>query len=93
MATTATVTRLEKCCITSAYLQWLFHSGERAVTRGPLVSNFTWKLGSDISCKLVPKEVFFLSAEFERIQQADTMRVVQKVLSLIGFLSFIPGIF
>ena len=28
---------LEKCCITSAYLQWLFHSGERAVTHGSLV--------------------------------------------------------
>ena len=25
------------CCITNAYLQWLFHSGERAVARGPLV--------------------------------------------------------
>ena len=31
---------LEKCCITSAYLQWLCHSGERAVARGPLVSFF-----------------------------------------------------
>ena len=29
--------RLEKCCITSAYLQWLCHSGERAVAGGPLV--------------------------------------------------------
>ena len=29
--------RLEKCCITSAYLQWLCHSGERAVAPGPLV--------------------------------------------------------
>ena len=29
---------LEKCYITSAYLQWLCHSGERAVARGPLVS-------------------------------------------------------
>ena len=28
---------LEKCCITSAYLQWLCHSGERAVARGLLV--------------------------------------------------------
>ena len=28
---------LEKCCITSAYLQWLCHSGERTVARGPLV--------------------------------------------------------
>ena len=28
---------LEKCCITSAGLQWLCHSGERTVARGPLV--------------------------------------------------------
>ena len=28
---------LEKCCITSAYLQWLCHSGEQAVARRPLV--------------------------------------------------------
>ena len=28
---------LEKCCITSAYLQWLCHSDEQAVARGPLV--------------------------------------------------------
>ena len=32
------MTGLEKCCITSAYLQWLCHSGERPVTRGPLVN-------------------------------------------------------
>ena len=30
------MTGLEKCCITSAYLQWLFHSGERAMAHGPL---------------------------------------------------------
>ena len=28
---------LEKCCITSACLQWLCHSGERIVACGPLV--------------------------------------------------------
>ena len=33
----AAIMGLEKCCITSAYLQWLCHSGERAVARGPLV--------------------------------------------------------
>ena len=31
------MTGLEKCCIISAYLQWLFHSGEGAVASGPLV--------------------------------------------------------
>ena len=30
---------LEKCCITSACLQWLCHSGEQTVARGPLVSS------------------------------------------------------
>ena len=34
------MTGLEKCCITSAYLQWLCHSGERPVARGPLVFGF-----------------------------------------------------
>ena len=28
---------LDKCCITSACLQWLCHSGERIVAHGPLV--------------------------------------------------------
>ena len=28
---------LAKCCVTSACLQWLCHSGERIVARGPLV--------------------------------------------------------
>ena len=31
------VTGLEKCCITSAYLQWLCQSSERPVAHGPLV--------------------------------------------------------
>ena len=31
------MTGLEKCCITSAYLQWQCHSGERPVALGPLV--------------------------------------------------------
>ena len=33
---------LEKCCITSACLQWLCHSGERTVACGPLVCFFSW---------------------------------------------------
>ena len=28
----SSVARLEKCCITTAYLQWLFHSVERALS-------------------------------------------------------------
>ena len=30
--------RMEKCCITSTFLQWLCHSGERVVAHGPLVT-------------------------------------------------------
>ena len=36
---------LDKCCITSACLQWLCHSGERIVARGPLVLISAQKLG------------------------------------------------
>ena len=39
------MTGLEKCCITSAYLQWLCHSGERPVARGPLVFiTISWRI-------------------------------------------------
>ena len=33
------MTELENCCITAAYLQWLFHSGELAMARGPFIVN------------------------------------------------------
>ena len=33
---------LEKCCITSAYLQWLGYSGERAMARRPLVFFYSY---------------------------------------------------
>ena len=39
------MTGLEKCCITSAYLQWLCHSGERPVAHGPLVFFYAPKNG------------------------------------------------
>ena len=38
------MTGLEKYCKTSAYLQWLCHSGERPVACGPLVLNICWEL-------------------------------------------------
>ena len=38
----------DKCCITSACLQWLCHSGERIVARGSLV--FLILAGSYICC-------------------------------------------
>ena len=49
------VTGLEKCCITSAYLKWLFHSGEQAVVRGSLVSHA--KLLSLMKSSLLPNGV------------------------------------
>ena len=33
---------LEKCCITSACLQWQCHSGEQTVALGPLVFSWVW---------------------------------------------------
>ena len=50
------MTGLEKCCITSAsaYLQWLFHSGERAIASGPLVLFFLENC--QIKCKVIFSE-------------------------------------
>ena len=52
---------LAKCCITSACLQWLCHSGERIVARGPLVLILysTEKIRLDISCESSARQVFF----------------------------------
>ena len=64
------MTGLEKCCITSAYLQWLCHSGERPVARGPLVVRLfdlrlfgfsSWCLGRAAVCDCgTPWTIFFL---------------------------------
>ena len=45
---------LAKCCITSACLQWLCHSGERIVARGPLVLFILrgWSGGAKVLCIL-----------------------------------------
>ena len=43
---------LEKCCIRSACLQWLCHSGERTVARGPLVMYFCIREASGPRVKL-----------------------------------------
>ena len=43
------ITGLEKCFITSAYLQWLCHLGERPMAREPhvLFSYFPWTLSQN----------------------------------------------
>ena len=53
---------LEKCCITSACLQWLCHSGERTVAHGPLVFLLIFFIkacvvGTHLNC--IDKSVFF----------------------------------
>ena len=47
---------LEKCCITSACLQWLCHSGERIVARGPLVLSDKFALILGLSILTVKPE-------------------------------------
>ena len=44
--------RIGKYCITSAYLQWLCHSGERAVAHGPLVKEYG--ASKDCSSMIIP---------------------------------------
>ena len=39
---------LDKCCITSACLQWLCHSCERIVARGPLVEVVVMSLAQNV---------------------------------------------
>ena len=55
---------LEKCCITSACLQWLCHSGERTVARGPLVFIITTTSSSSllvvVVVVVVVVEVYFI---------------------------------
>ena len=48
------MTGLEKCYITSAYLQWLCHSGERPVARGPLVFGMIIDIGPKFYSALSP---------------------------------------
>ena len=53
------MTGLEKCCITSVYLQWLCHSGERPVARGPLVMGV-------MALFFLPSKNVFLSIFFKK---------------------------
>ena len=52
---------LAKCCITSACLQWLCHSGERIVARGPLVissvSSLSFIFLSPLSLSLISSTI------------------------------------
>ena len=46
---------LEKCCITSACLQRLCHSGERIVARGPLVKGTNDLITQETHIKVLEK--------------------------------------
>ena len=50
---------LAKCCITSACLQWLCHSGERIVARGPLVIFISREIVGIFI--FISREIFMLS--------------------------------
>ena len=52
---------LEKCCITSACLQWLCHSDERTVAHGPLVENWSHISSASFSWDLSCLKVFFFN--------------------------------
>ena len=58
---------LEKCCITSACLQWQCHSGERIVARGPLVNSpFRFHFGES-SCPNLHSSVILTVEKSENI--------------------------
>ena len=57
------MTGLEKCCITSTYLQWLCHSGERPVARGPPVSLLMYIIITIYGCvkkSVMPLFIFWI---------------------------------
>ena len=57
------MTGLEKCCITSAYLQWLCHSGERPVAHGPLVEVIIMNLAQNVCLDDFKVMYSFLSSD------------------------------
>ena len=71
----AAVTGLEKCCITSAYLQWLCHSGERPVVRGPLVFFFICRLIEEKRCTGGGKRYCSLCTRKENEVTKDGLKV------------------
>ena len=62
---------LDKCCITSAYLQWLCHSDERAVARGPLVLLRALLHITQLALKSLSKQMY---SERETDRQTDRDR-------------------
>ena len=82
------MTGLEKCCITSAYLQWLCHSGEQPVAHGPLVSKVNNIIAQD---KGNIQKTFFLVLHVERdIKHQNIIIIrVQQVLSGLSLFFFV----
>ena len=72
---------LAKCCITSACLQWLCHSGERIVARGPLVIYFFFLFLS--------KKIFLpLFAKFELLMFHNNIVKISEKLNKLNLSSF-----
>ena len=57
-----TVTGLENCCITPAYLQWLFNQVSKPWPMG-LLFLFSQILDFDILCKFSPKETIYMKCQ------------------------------
>ena len=68
---------LEKGCITSACLQWLCHSGERTVARGPLVFIYV----GDIICPYQFLDIVGLNRLFIYFQYGGTLTSQTKHIS------------
>ena len=91
---------LEKCCITSACLQWLCHSGERIVARGPLVissvSSLSFLFLSSLSLPFISSaisSVYFLPFSGRRHKMTHKgWRVVKPQLNQNHDLGFIVTI-
>ena len=68
---------LEKCYITSAYLQWLCHSGERTVARGPLVIFISRENFSPHSAQLILPVPLFLYFGFDVVSVSENLHLAR----------------
>ena len=75
------VAGLEKCCITSAYLQWLLQSGQQAVAHESLVS-------SDKLCMFHLNAFIFYFFEVERVEGYQVGFIYCQVLVVVIFVAW-----
>ena len=80
---------LENCCITSAYLQWLCHSGERPVAHGPLNSSPEHEMLMVSYCGQSMSVVRRASSVVRHV--ASVVRHVASTIALKAYSSYTPG--